>query len=40
VWLVTGEIQKQGIVVHLVARRIDALDSLAGEVTVPSRDFH
>ena len=40
IWLVTGEIQKEGIVVHLVAKRIDALDGLAGEISVPSRDFH
>jgi error-prone DNA polymerase len=37
---VQGEIQREGEVVHLVARRLLDYSALLGPLAVASRDFH
>jgi error-prone DNA polymerase len=37
---VRGTIERDGEVVHLVARRLDDLSALLGPLTAASRDFH
>ena len=37
---VTGEVQKQGLVVHILARRFADLTPLLGRLATPSHDFH
>jgi error-prone DNA polymerase len=36
---VSGRIEREGLVVHLIARRLADLSHLLGELTAPSRDF-
>ena len=38
--LCTGRIERQGLVVHVLARRIRALDHFAPDLDAASRDFH
>ena len=35
-----GKVQKQGDVIHVVARELSDYNSLLGELTTVSRDFH
>jgi error-prone DNA polymerase len=37
---VTGEVQREGEVLHLIARRLTDRTPMLGELTVASRDFH
>jgi error-prone DNA polymerase len=37
---VQGEVQKQGSIVHILARRLDDLSSLLGRLATVSHDFH
>ena len=37
---VTGEVQRQGEVVHVIARRIEDHSRMLGQLTTHSRDFH
>jgi error-prone DNA polymerase len=37
---VTGEVQKQGLVVHVLARRLADLTPLLGRLATTSHDFH
>ena len=37
---VTGEVQKQGLVVHILARRLVDLTPLLGRLATTSHDFH
>jgi error-prone DNA polymerase len=37
---VGGQVQKQGLVVHLLARRFEDLTALLGELHTTSHDFH
>jgi error-prone DNA polymerase len=37
---VTGEVQKQGLVVHILARRLGDLTPLLGRLSTTSHDFH
>jgi error-prone DNA polymerase len=37
---VTGEVQKQGLVVHILARRLGDLTPLLGRLATTSHDFH
>lgn len=39
-WLVHGVLQREGMVCHLVAGRIESLDTLLPALSIPSRDFH
>jgi len=39
-WLVHGVLQREGLVCHLVAGRIESLDPLLPALPLPSRDFH
>jgi error-prone DNA polymerase len=36
---VAGKVQREGTVVHLIARRLEDLSHLLGELAAPSRDF-
>ena len=35
-----GTLQREGIVLHLVARRLIDRTALTGKLSLPSRDFH
>ncbi len=37
---VSGRVQREGAVVHLVARRLSDLSPMLGRLSAPSRDFH
>jgi error-prone DNA polymerase len=37
---VSGEVQKQGLVVHVLARRLADLTPLLGRLATTSHDFH
>jgi error-prone DNA polymerase len=37
---VTGVLEREGLVVHLIARRLEDHSALLGRLAVPSRDFH
>ncbi len=38
--VVTGEIQRNGEVLHLIARRLEDMSILLGNLETVSRDFH
>jgi error-prone DNA polymerase len=37
---VEGVIEREGEVIHLVAKRLSDHSALLGQITTPSRDFH
>jgi error-prone DNA polymerase len=37
---VAGVLEREGLVVHLIARRLEDHSALLGRLAVPSRDFH
>jgi len=37
---VAGVLEREGLVVHLIARRLEDHSTLLGRLAVPSRDFH
>jgi len=37
---VQGEVQKQGSIVHVLARRLEDMTPLLGRLATASRDFH
>ena len=37
---VSGEVQRQGLVVHVLARRFEDLSTLLGRLETSSHDFH
>jgi len=37
---VQGQVQKQGLVVHVLARRLADMSSLLGSLATSSHDFH
>ena len=39
-WLVHGILQREGLVSHLIAGKIESLDALMPQFNSPSRDFH